>query len=364
MNSTLESNRCSIPVSIRFRDVLFVLVFVLCWLSAMFAGRAEAASTNLVPTVESIRSAIAKSLPLLETASRVSMERRQRCYTCHNQGLVVMALTTARDRGFAIDAENLRQQLQFTADFLAKNQEGYVRGRGQGGGVDTAGYALWTLELGGWKPDATTAAVATYLPVWQKELDHWEPTSHRPPTQGSHFTSTHAAWRGLRAFGTGALSAQLGPRWDKVREWLARTPVKDTEDRVFQLRMLRLVEAGPTEVDRAKAELLREQRPDGGWSQLANQEADAYATATALVALHEAGDLPTTDAAYLRGLAFLLSRQLSDGSWHVKTRATPVQEYYESGYPHGEDQFISIYAAGWSTTALALSLPKAGAAKP
>jgi hypothetical protein len=27
------------------------------------------------------------------------------------------------------------------------------------------------------------------------------------------------------------------------------------------------------------------------------------------------------------------------------------------GYPHGEDQFISITAAGWATTALALALP-------
>ncbi len=340
------------------------LAFAICWLSATLEGRAETASTSLTPTAESVGAAIARSLPLLETASRVSMERQPRCYTCHNQGLVAMALTTVRDRGFTIDHENLRQQLQFTADFLARNQEGYARGRGQGGGVDTAGYALWTLESGGWKPDATTAAVAEYLKVWQQELDHWEPTSHRPPTQGSHFTSTHAALRGLQAYGAGTLATQLGPRWDKTREWLARTPVKDTEDRVFQLRMLRLIEAGSDEVQRAKTELLREQQPDGGWSQTAHQETDAYATATALVALHEAGGLPTTDAAYTRGLAFLLDRQLPDGSWHVKTRATPVQEYYESGYPHGEDQFLSVYAAGWSTTALALALPKTCGAQP
>jgi len=48
---------------------------------------------------------------------------------------------------------------------------------------------------------------------------------------------------------------------------------------------------------------------------------------------------------------------LDDGSWHVPTRSTPIQTYYESGYPHGEDQFISITAAGWATTALALALP-------
>ena len=42
----------------------------------------------------------------------------------------------------------------------------------------------------------------------------------------------------------------------------------------------------------------------------------------------------------------------------VKSRSKPFQTYFESGYPHGKDQFISIAAASWSTTALLLSLPK------
>ena len=53
-----------------------------------------------------------------------------------------------------------------------------------------------------------------------------------------------------------------------------------------------------------------------------------------------------------------MSTQQSDGSWHVKSRSDPFQTYFESGYPHGKDQFISIAAAGWATTALALALPK------
>ena len=104
-------------------------------------------------------------------------------------------------------------------------------------------------------------------------------------------------------------------------------------------------------------ELLKTQRADGGWAQLASLDSDAYATGTALVALHQAGGVATADPAYRNGLRFLLARQLDDGSWHVPTRSTPIQTYYESGYPHGEDQFISITAAGWATTALALALP-------
>jgi len=176
---------------------LFVGFFVV----QTWAARGADGDPAMPQNSDAIKAAVSRSLPLLEQASRISMERRARCYTCHNQGLVVMALTTARNRGFAIDEENLKTQLQFTAGFLAKNKDGYAKGQGQGGGIDTAGYALWTLELGGWKPDATTAAVTEYLTVWQTNRDHFEPTFIRPPTQKSHFTSTHAALRGLRAFG-------------------------------------------------------------------------------------------------------------------------------------------------------------------
>src|SRR6266542_2324554 len=130
----------------------------------------NAFAENLVPGNEAIKAAVAKSLPLLETGARVSMEKRKQCFTCHNQGLPIMALTTARDRGFAIDAENLRKQVQFTADFLERNRTNYLAGNGQGGQALTAGHALWALENGGWKSDATTDAVAEYLLLWQKDL--------------------------------------------------------------------------------------------------------------------------------------------------------------------------------------------------
>jgi hypothetical protein len=46
----------------------------------------------------------------------------------------------------------------------------------------------------------------------------------------------------------------------------------------------------------------------------------------------------------------------------VKRRALPIQPYFESGFPHGHDQFISAAATNWATTALALATPKSGAA--
>lgn len=316
------------------------------------------------PGTDAIRAAIAKSLPLLTAGARGSMEQRARCFTCHNQGLPIMALATAQSRGVNIDAEELRKQVKFTADFLARNRDNYLQGRGQGGQADTAGYALWALENGGWKPDETTAAVAEYLLLWQRDLEHWKPQSRRPPTEQSFFTSTHVALRGLKTFGTPDQRERIDRRFEQVRAWLLKTSALDSEDRVFRLRALRVADAPGAEVRKAAKELLDTQRADGGWAQLDEMESDVYATATALVALHQAGGLPTTSEAYRKGLRFLLARQLDDGSWHVETRSKPIQEYFESGYPHGKDQFISITAAGWATTALALALPEAPPGKP
>jgi hypothetical protein len=94
-----------------------------------------------------------------------------------------------------------------------------------------------------------------------------------------------------------------------------------------------------------------EQRQDGGWSQIPTLGSDAYATGQVLVSLKEAG-IPVSDPAYKRGVEFLLKTQLEDGSWHVRSRAIPLQPLFESGFPHGRDQWISAAASNWAALAL------------
>ena len=117
------------------------------------------------------------------------------------------------------------------------------------------------------------------------------------------------------------------------------------------------VDAPEKDVRSATKELLDTQRKDGGWSQLDTMDSDAYATGLTLVALHEVGQLKISDPVYQRGVEFLLKTQLPDGSWFVKSRSRPFQTYYESGFPHEKNQFISMAASGWAATALALTLP-------
>jgi hypothetical protein len=71
-----------------------------------------------------------------------------------------------------------------------------------------------------------------------------------------------------------------------------------------------------------------------------------------LWALNEAG-VVRRDA---QGVKFLLGTQCADGSWHGASRATTFQQYFESGFPYGHDQWISTMATGWAVNALALSI--------
>jgi hypothetical protein len=123
------------------------------------------------------------------------------------------------------------------------------------------------------------------------------------------------------------------------------------------MQLLGLVWGGrsPTHasVQLASRALLRQQQADGGWSQLPTLASDAYATGQALVALHHAGALRPIDPAYRRGIDFLLGTQLADGSWYVKSRSLGFQPYFESGFPHGHNQWVSMAATNWAAMALA-----------
>jgi squalene cyclase len=104
-------------------------------------------------------------------------------------------------------------------------------------------------------------------------------------------------------------------------------------------------------------ELTLEQSPDGGWSQNAFLPSDAYATGQTLYALNQAAGVNPSDKAYVRGIDYLLKTQLADGSWHVRSRAVKFQPYFQSGFPHDHDQWISSAGTAWAAAAIALGLP-------
>src|SRR6185436_469764 len=116
--------------------------------------------------------------------------------------------------------------------------------------------------------------------------------------------------------------------------------------------------AAPAELHKLADAILAKRNADGGWSQRDGYPTDAYATGMALWALTETGILTPKQLAQDKGVAYLLRTQAPDGSWHVASRATKFQIYFESGFPHGHDQWISTMATGWATSALSLAIDR------
>lgn len=301
-----------------------------------------------------IREAIAKAIPPIETGSIGSANER-RCFTCHNQGLPILTFLKARDLGFEIDEKNLERQTKHTYDHLARGKASYKKGTGQGGKADTAGMALWALYEAGREPDEVTSAVVDFLLKWNEDIPHWRPQSDRPPSEGSFFTSTFLALLGLDAYGTDAHADPIKKRTEAARIWLLETEPEETEDAVFRLFALDLLKDAAA-AEKAARQLLELQAEDGGWAQQPEMQTEAYSTGSALVALVDSGQLRTEDPAFRRGIEFLLRTQLEDGTWKVVSRSRPIQTPYESGFPHGDDQFISSAGSCWAVLALAEAL--------
>ena len=65
--------------------------------------------------------------------------------------------------------------------------------------------------------------------------------------------------------------------------------------------------------------------------------------------------MTVSDPVFRKGVDYLLSTQASDGSWHVRSRSIWLQPYLDSGFPYGQDQFISTAGTAWATLALTLA---------
>jgi len=156
---------------------------------------------------------------------------------------------------------------------------------------------------------------------------------------------------------------EFAGRVARARAWLVASKAVTLQEKAFRLLGLSWADADRKLIREATQTLLSDQHADGGWSGLPTLSSDSYATGLALVALRQGASLPSTHAAYQKGVRFLLSSQREDGSWHVKSRALGFQPYFESGYPYQHDQWISSAGAGWATAALAYALePKQVAA--
>lgn len=324
--------------------------------SSRIAAALEPATLLDTPHEASIRGAVEKTIALLQSSSTEYFQKSG-CSGCHHQMLTGMAVGLARDRGFKLNEQLAKEQVQAEVTVRMPQRETSLQGIAGGGDPMFGSLLLVSLAAQAYPADSLTAASTHKLASMQSDDGSWTGvgSNTRQPLEHSEFSETAYAVRALQFYAPAGRKPEYARRIERARTWLlSQTPVLN-EDRVKQL--LGLMWAGDKSdlLRAATAKLLAEQLPDGGWAQRPGFPSDAYATGQTLYALNQAGGIRSNDPAYLKGVSFLRRTQLADGSWHVRSRSVKFQPYFESGFPHGHDQWISAAASAWAAMALTLA---------
>ncbi len=330
-------------------------------------GAGRTAAVARPQPAKTVRGAIERSLPLLQRGD-AGFSSRSGCISCHNNSLAAMAIGLGRRNGFRVDEQIAAQQVKVNAAYLERqrpslHQSFFATPAGDQAAESILGpfvlaYVLVGLDAEHYKADLNTDAVAIYLKAHQIPDGHWAfpIAADRPPICSHYAGQTALCMRALQLYAPKVERPEYKKSIAAAAQWLARVESTTNEDRFWRLLGLAWAALDPGTLQQARHEVLALQRPDGGWSDLPSLESNAYATGMALNALHTSG-LSPSDPAYKHGVGFLLNTQLEDGSWYVKTRALGGQPYFDAGFPHGVDQFISAAATGWATIALIPASP-------
>ncbi len=304
------------------------------------------------------RASVARSVSLLLKTAPPMYERRQ-CYTCHHNTVPAEAAALARSKGIPVPEDLVRKNLDDILAVLRTTAGPAMQGRQlvPGGVALTVGYGLMALAAERYPLDSMIASHIHWTLASQMPDGSWLGNGvNRPPVESSTVSHTAIAARALTLYPIPARKPEFDRALRKAGDWLVKAEAPTAEDRAMRLMGLVWTKAPQAAVEAAIQAIVRQQATRGGWSQLPELEPDAYTTGLALVALHEAG-MRVNDDVYRRGIEFLLATQHADGSWLVRTRAFPVQPYFESGFPFDRHQWISAAGTGWAAKAIALTLP-------
>jgi ankyrin repeat protein len=308
-----------------------------------------------VPREASIVTAVEKTLALLQSSSTEYFSKSG-CSGCHHQMLTGMAVGLARHRGLKVDESLAKEQIRTEVTALLAEREGLLQGVPVGGAPMSDSLVLVSLAEQDYPADSFSAALTHFLAGYQSADGSWRGPSVRQPIQYSPFSNTAYAIRALQAYAPVGRKAEYARRIERARVWLqSQKPVRN-EEQVKRLLGLAWAGANQDTLRAAASRLRADQLPDGGWAQVPGFPSDAYATGQTLYALNQAGGMRSNDPVYLKGVSFLRRTQLEDGSWHVRSRSVKFQPYFESGFPHGDDQWISAAGSAWAAMALTLAL--------
>ncbi len=334
---------------------------------AMLPARSTAETVKPVSLQRSevtaaVRTAVENSIQLLQKSGPKFFPKAG-CISCHNVSIPMMALHAAGVHGYSVQPA-LQQMAKQTIASRAPSRENLLSGYCTiPAFTTTAGYDLISLHDAGYAPGLLTDAYVRCLLVEQLPNGEWSnPAGERPPLSAqTAIPGTALSARAVQLYATPALASQVKASVLAARAYLLWARPVTEDDYAYRLLGLSWGGANPSDITAAARDILAQQRADGGWAQTPDMATDAFATGHALSAITVAQPALVKSESYRRAVDYLMRNQEKDGSWHVRSRAFGFQPYFDSGFPHGHDQWISMAATSYSAIAL---LPVAEPPRP
>ena len=296
----------------------------------------------------SIPDAVRNSLALLEKQSGAFI-RTAGCNSCHSQDLPSAAVGLARDYG--LTSMRTFPQLPATMTPPAEQVMDF--------NVVSPNSVAWELFDAGMNHEPRTQvkdAIVRYIMASQTAEGSWHtPENRRPPMTSGKFQTAALAIYAMKNYAPEAEKLNCEKAIVSAVAWMEKAKPVTNQDHAFRLLGLAWGGAAAAVIRQEAESLAALQRADGGWSQLPAMVSDAYATGEAVFALGSAGRMTVGNPVFRKGVDYLLRTQAIDGSWHVRSRAIWLQPYLDTGFPYGQDQFISTAGTAWATLALTLA---------
>ena len=294
--------------------------------------------------------AAARAIGVLQRTS-ATFFKQGGCGSCHAQNLISMAVNTAYANHIPVDMEAKSAEIEGAQLMLGSFQQPLLQ-RGDPPVVDILLYAGMQLASENTVPDATTDALVHNLAAQQKATGNWHVGGlGRPPMEDGDFSRTALGIRLLQAYGPAGRKAEFQKRIERAAHWLAANPPKTTEDANMQLLGLKWAGVTRRRYGRRRApparDAARRRRmgPDSRPSQrrLCHGPGALHAPRT-----RRSGQVP--------GVPPRRSVSAADtgGGRHLVC-AEPggqIQPYFETAFPYGPDQWISMSATSWAAMAI------------
>jgi hypothetical protein len=314
------------------------------------------------PPERQAHQAVQRGVGFLEKEGLAWMKKQQ-CASCHHIPLMVWALNEARGRGFQVDEKALGE---VTSWALAEANQDEVfpdlpldKKRTE---TDYLGPLFMALGVGadqdrGPAVEKARRRLLAHAASQQAEDGSWDANrGGRPPVHGPRDVQT--SWLLVALSSPTAAGADEAPgksRREAAAGWLSRNrPADSLQGLALRLLVQKRLGRPAGESKPFLESLLRRQGEDGGWGQTQTMKSDAFATGLALYVLseHEAEGVVV---AVRRARAFLIRTQRPDGSWSMNSR--PAEP--PGPGPARDLRPIRYVGTAWATMGLVRSSPKA-----